>query len=288
MIGALTVDYSSASLQDFPNDSPNIRDRVRVRGSLTAAGVLNASALNYVSQQLPGEPGSAAFLDSFVTSVTSSTSAEVNGHTIILSGDQVCAGPPIAYQLVQVQGLLQADGTATAHEFCEYSYAADVEITGTLSAIDPTLGTLSVLGFAIQPSLVTSVNAAGGAALSAADLRVGDHIVAGGTSGGIDATVLATFLQEDSSQATSIHAERAQLRFQSPLVYVLGRPITITPATAFNNFNPPTDMASFFKNPNFPHLFPDCGPPDFLFSVTQNPDGSLTALSVTAVVPAGC
>jgi hypothetical protein len=103
---------------------------------------------------------------------------------------------------------------------------------------------------------------------------------ASASSGGTDATIFATFLQEDSSQGASIHAEQEQLRFQNPWVYVLGRPITITTTTTFNGFSATTDMASFFKNAPYASAYRDCGPPGLSFSVTQNPDGSLTASSV--------
>jgi hypothetical protein len=290
-IGNLVVDYSSASLQGFAASDPNIGDRIRLRGRRGAGATnLTASSLSYLSPRLAGSPGSIAALHGLVTSISSASAVAVDGYTVALSTAalQSCGSPPALNAVVTLDGMLQANGEVIADVFCfDQPQGTGINVTGRVDAIDPVFGTLSILGFEVQPSITTRVTF-GGKTASLSDIRVGDYVLGQGGGGLVDADILVSQLVRYTSPAsTAIEAANGYYRFADPLVYVEGRPIGTDANTQFSFVGPdgnqtvqPMTRALFFSNPHyFPYWDKICRP-TLRFSVSQNADGSLTATSV--------
>src|SRR5262249_25017731 len=114
---------------------------------------------------------------------------------------QTCGSTLPANSDVMLQGIIGADGTIVANIYC---FAIDTPVAasswqareyspvvqGTIQAIDPTYGTISILGLSAQPSPITRVMDSNGSALSLGDLKVGDAIA---VDGAFDLSVPGSF-----------------------------------------------------------------------------------------------
>lgn len=290
-VGNVSVDYSTAALQEFGAAAPNVGDRIRVRGARpTGATTLKASSVALLAPHLAGAAGSFAALHGLVTAINASSAVVVDGYAVTLSAAalQSCGSAPALNAMVTLQGVLQPDGAITSDVFCFDAPPGwvDLNVTGRVDAIDPEFGTLSVLGFAVQPSLTTRVTSAGATA-ALADIHVGDYVLGQGGGGAAEGNVLVPWLVRYTSPVpAAIDAAYAYLRFADPLVYVAGRPIGTDANTQFSYIGTdsltvkPMTRVLFFSNPHyFPYWDKICVP-TLHFAVKQNSDGSLTAVSI--------
>jgi hypothetical protein len=291
-VGNLSVDYSTAALQNFAAAAPNVGDRMRVRGT-RVAGVptLKAASVTYLAPQLVGAPGGIAALHGLVTAVSPSSTVAVDGYAVTLSAAalQSCGSAPALNVMVTLEGSLQANSTVLADVFC-FDPTPDfalLNVTGRVDAIDANFGTLSVLGFAVQPTITTRVTF-GGATAALADIHVGDYVLGQGGVGPVNGTVLASRLERYTTPVPLvIGAAYDYIRFADPLVYVDGRAVGTDANTQFSfigpDGNPSGEAMSrdlFFSNPHyFPYWDKICTP-SLHFALKQNVDGSLTAVSV--------
>jgi len=216
----------------------------------------------------------------------------VDGYAVALTTAalQSCGSPPALNAMVTLDGVLQANGEVMADVFCFDQPPqgwVSINVTGRVDAIDPVFGTLSILGFEVQPSVTTRVTF-GGKTASLSDIRVGDYVLGQGEGGLIDADVLVPWLVRYTSPVpTVIETAYRYIRFADPVVYVEGRPIGTDANTQFSFVGPngnhsirPMTRDLFFSNPHyFPYWDWMCKP-TLRFSVHQSVDGSLTATSV--------
>jgi len=291
-IANLTIEYAGAQLQGLENGGPMVGQRVRVRGTLAQTpGVLLASSVVGLQMALPGSAGYRAALSGLVTQATPGSHTpyvvQVEGYSTTVqsvSQPDYC-GPPIVNSLAHIEGTLEADGTVSANYLCSYSVSPwpTVGIRGPISAIDPEHGTLTVLGFDVQPTLATQFQSADNLLVAPPVMQVGEIVDVDGDRGAADGTVLAVTLQAFTGAADSV-VQVHGFGFQraDPLVYVLGRAIRLTTNTTFGGLLSSWTESDFFANA-FPRAFHDCGAA-FFFHVDQGADGALSATSISESV----
>jgi hypothetical protein len=281
-IGGLSVDYAAAMLQGFSADGPQAGDHVRVKGSLSGATLIAAS-MAYLSPQLPGSAGDLVSLQGIVTAVASPSEVRVDGYTVSVTNAaiQACGAPPQLGAGAALDGTLQASGEVSAADFCASSLAVTsykhLVITGPVDAIDPSFGTLSILGFDVQPN---------GATPLPSGIKIGDIVQGYGFPGAAPGVLMSPSVEPAPGQTPYIDVYHGFVTYAAnPFIYVLGRVITIPPDVTFGGFPVPMTRSAFFSGPDLNGLTEytgaDCGDAyNFDLSVDRGQDGSLTARSV--------
>ncbi|MCK7510132.1 MAG: DUF5666 domain-containing protein [Desulfobacterales bacterium] len=124
----------------------------------------------------------------------------------------------------------------------------DVSVTGPVTAIDSETATLTVLGFRVQPNVLTTFGSqmVGDAPVnSAGDLRIGDVVAASGTYGGSPGLLLASSVLRVPSREPLIAAGNSG--FARPALTVLGRPVLTNGSTKIDVCGRPADNTWLFS-----------------------------------------
>jgi hypothetical protein len=116
-IGTLSVDYSGAAVSNFPAD-PQAGANVRVTGSRRNGATLQADRVVQLDSALPGAKGDSAYIEGWVTALTSRQEFDVNNHHVVTSTSTSfwpTSGITLSMaSFVQVSGLRRADGGVDA------------------------------------------------------------------------------------------------------------------------------------------------------------------------------
>lgn len=280
--GTLTVNYSQATLRNFPGAGPKEADLVIVRGS-RAAGMteLVASSLTYVPAVLSAANGSDVQLYGLVTSLDA-VSLTVNGQTVQVSdaARQSCPVPLNLNQEVSVIGTVGAGGVVVATFACATQAMVRGElINGTVESIDPAFGTLSILGFRVQPSPTTLLVSVA----TQSQIHVGDAVSAGIAHGSVEDTWAAWRIEEVAAGSTAeIFIVQDDVVLANPSVSVRGRLVATDANTKFTKEQQSISSDQFFAEawraaPGTPN---QCLPAKLQISVSEDAGGSLTALAI--------
>jgi hypothetical protein len=276
-IGGVSVDYTAAMLQEFSAAGPQAGDHVRVRGSLSGT-TLVASSMTYISPHLPSSAGNLVSLLGIVTAVASPSEVSVDGYAVSVTDVAIkaCGVSPQLGIAATLDGTLQPSGDILAADFCGAwlgvrDYKKNVTITGPLDAIDPNFGTLSVLGFNVQPGYATPLPS---------DIKIGDVVQSWGFPSAVPGVLLSNSVGPAPGQTPTIDAYHGLIAYADPFIYVLGHPITIAPDVTFALPVPMTRSAFFSPSQNgiAQETNANCGDAyDFIIPVDRAADGSLTA-----------
>ncbi len=154
-IGTLTVDYSGATLRDFPAGGPQNGDRIEAKGStINARGELVAASL----ERKPAMAADATVqveLEGLVTRLVSATEFEINGRRVRLAPGAVIefegdVRVDLAENVkVEVEGTLNADGILVAVKL-KLKAASGARIAARVDSVDLTARTLKMLGVEIR------------------------------------------------------------------------------------------------------------------------------------------
>jgi len=280
-IGGVSVDYTAAMLQGFSADGPQAGDHVRVKGSRSGT-TLVATSIAYISPHLPGSAGNLVSLLGIVTAVASPSEVSVDGYAVSVTdvAIQACGVSPQLGIAASLDGTLQPSGDILAADFCGTwlgvrDYKKNVTITGPLDAIDPNFGTLSILGFDVQPGYATPLPS---------DIKIGDVVRSWGFPGAVPGVLLSNSVGPAPGQTPSIDAYHGLISYADPFIYVLGHAITVPPGTSFLGFPVPMTRSSFFspgQNGITQDVNANCGDAyNFDISLDRGKDGSLTTRSV--------
>jgi hypothetical protein len=225
--------------------------------------------------------GTVVAMHGIVTHVYSSSLVSVDGYPVKISDTalQTCGSVPPANSDVMLQGTIGANGAIFADIYC---FTVDTPtapglVEGTIQAIDPRYGTISILGFSAQPSPETRVMDSDGSVLSLGDLKVGDAIA-------LDGAYLSAALPFETlgilrlpGVTASLQASVLQLsrdKLADPIFYMYGKPINTDASTAYIGLTRTQFFAGQWKG------YIHC-PASLTVVVRINADGSLTALSIT-------
>ena len=278
-LNGVAIDFSTAQLSRVPAGGPTNGERIVVRAVRPAnSEVLSATSITDDSKIFGAGTGTVVAMHGVVTQLYSASLVSVDGYRISITDTarQTCGSLPPANSDVMLQGMMGADGTIVADIYC---YGLDTPtapglVQGTIQAIDPKYGTISILGFSAQPLPITRVMDSNGSVLSLGDLKVGDAIALGGAYSSA-ALPIETF---GILRLHGVPESRLQFfpdgKLADPIFYMDGRPIYTNSSTAYIGLT----RTQFFAGqwPGNRHC-----PPAFSVSVRINADGSLTALSIT-------
>lgn len=281
-IGGVSVDYTAAMLQGFSADGPQAGDHVRIKGSLSATTFV-ATSMAYISPHLSGSAHTLVSLLGIVTAVASPSEVSVDGYAVSVTDAaiQACGASPQLGTVASLDGTPQASGDILATVFCGSSLMVasykHLAITGPVDAIDPNFGTLSILGYDLQPD---------GATPLPSDIKIGDVVQGYGFPGAVPDVLMASLLGRAPGQTPNIVVYHGFVSYADPYIYVLGRPITIAQDATFE-LPVPVTRSTFFLGPDrngiTQEVNADCGDAwACIIPVDRGADGSLTAHHVAS------
>lgn len=161
MVGTLTINYSGASADDIPGALSN---DLYVEIKSTSTPVNNVLVADKIEVEgdgykgVVGEDGDTVELEGIVTSVNSSTRFALNGQIILLDSQTQYENGTVANIVVdaklEVEGQFDASGTLTAKTI-KFREASAITLSAQVSAINPTLNSVVVLGLSVQINNLT-------------------------------------------------------------------------------------------------------------------------------------
>ena len=183
-LGALSVDYASATLSDFDGAAVADGQLVEVKTSPSAFTAPDFATADQV-ERLPLvelDEGAEVELEGFISRFGSVTDFDIgsltvttNAQTAYENGDSASLAVGVK---VEAEGTVNASGVLLADEIeIEQSEAARIE--GNIEAIDTSQGTITALGVTIHIQTFTELednSALGLDPLTLADLGIGDRI----------------------------------------------------------------------------------------------------------------
>ena len=199
-INALTIDFSAAQLDNFPNGTPEVGQRVEAKGmSLGAGGELLATRVELKDANLGGNDGDLAEVEGFITRFVSATDFDVEGIPVTTTGSTAFVNGTSAdlalNRKVEVEGSLNAAGVLVATEV-ELKLASFIRIEGRVDAVGA--ASVTIFGVVINTNAVTRFEDKSSADLeifNLSNVNVGDYLE---TRGYEDATgVVATQVERD-------------------------------------------------------------------------------------------
>ena len=202
-LGALTVDYSSATLSDFQGaalaNGQYVEVEIDVSGVQSAATVV-ATEVELLTE-LELEVDSDVELEGFIDRFASAADFDVSGfavsttsNTVFVNGDAGSLGLNVK---VEVEGQVDAGGVLVAQRVV-FKPTGAVRVEGTVSAIDESLGTVSTevgLVFTIRALTELEDDRDGVEPFTLADLQIGDYVEVRGFLDG--QTLVAAELERD-------------------------------------------------------------------------------------------
>jgi hypothetical protein len=280
-LNGVAIDYGTAQLSGVPAGGPVNGERISVRAMRPANGeVLTATSIADDSNILGAGIGTVVAMHGIVTQVYSSSLVSVDGYPIKITDSalKTCGSTPPANSDVMLQGIIGTDGTIVADIYCSTIDAPTAPglVQGTIQAIDPKYGTISILGFSAQPLPITRIMDSYGSVLSLGDLKVGDAIaVDGAYLSAAEPIETLGILRLKGLPVSVIQLYPDTLA--DPIFYIGGRPIYTDSSTVYIGL---TRTQFFAGETHWPHWSHFC-PPSLSVVVRINADGSLAALSIT-------
>ncbi len=157
-IGAQQVDYSAATLMDFPGGVISIGDRVRLVGSgLGAADEILATEVVYRGGGTATEDGDEGDIEGLITDFVSPASFTLAGFAVTTNAQTEYSGGTVDDLgnniRIEAEGDFDAGGTLVADQI-EFREEGDASIEATVDSVDAAANTLTVFGVEV---LVTSL-----------------------------------------------------------------------------------------------------------------------------------
>jgi uncharacterized membrane protein YgcG len=210
-INALTVDWSAATLVDFPATGPKDGDLVEAIGTtLDSKGALKATSLGLrTGKDIQPAPKDNLRVEGFVTRFASATDFDVGGLHVTTSAATVFDGgaaTDLALNVsVEVEGTINSAGVLVAAKV-QSRRPADVRIMAQVDAVDAKAGTLELLGIQFTVNYLTRFEDHGDQRVytfKLSDIHVGDWLEVRGTAAASGTSAMATATRIDRRQHES-------------------------------------------------------------------------------------
>lgn len=201
-INGLVVDYSAATLDNFPGGQISEGDFVEAKGqSLGAAGELQASQVELETLIAGVTNGDRVEIEGFITRFVSAQDFDVSGQTVTTTSGTVFEGG-VAADLglnikVEVDGDLDANGVLVASKV-DIRASKAVRAEAMVDSVDAANGSLVVIGITVSTDELTRIRDKSDAdidPLNLTDISAGDFVSVRGDefpagSGNLRATIL--------------------------------------------------------------------------------------------------
>jgi hypothetical protein len=252
-INALVVDFSGATLTDFPATGPKDGDVVEAQGIvLSSTGALNATRLELRSgkEVVPGGSGQVD-LDGLVSRFASATDFDVAGRKVSTSSSTIFDGGTAADLAlnvsVEIEGTLDASGTIQAAKV-QIRRPVDARLTGPVDSVDAAHGTVVVLGIQITVDLMTRYEDHGSGRVNTfnlAHVHTGDWLEVRGEAATADGKSLEATRVDRVQPQSEVQLMGIVASASAPNFQVLATTVATTHNT---NFNHGLNVRDFFAN----------------------------------------
>jgi hypothetical protein len=248
-IGTLTVDYTTATLRDFPAGGPQNGDRVEAKGiTVNAQGELIATSLERKVALAGATTGARVEIEGLVTRLLSPTEFEIDGRRV-----QLPAGTVIEFDgdvrldlaedvKVEVEGTLNADGVLVAVKL-KLKATAGARMAARIDALDATSRTMRMLGVDVRVprgARMRDQSDARVANFTLEALAVGDYVEVRGvelptaaTGAGAGRERLIAVLVERQRPADEVRVRGRASNVARPELQVLGVRVVTSATTRF-------------------------------------------------------
>ena len=211
-INGLTVDYSTAILDDFPAGEPADGDFVEVHGSgFGAGGELIATRVELEDGPFGGVGGDVQVeVEGLVTRFASATDFDVAGQAVTTTAGtefENSAAADLALGVkVEVEGFVDDNGVLVADKV-SLRRENDVRIEGLVDAVDSDAGTVSVFGIPVSVDALTRFEDSSDADIRDFDLddvAVGDFLEVRGVEDPDNAVLAAELRRDDADDEVTV------------------------------------------------------------------------------------
>ncbi len=254
-LGALLVDYSGATLDDFPGGQIGEGDFVEAKGtSLGGAGELLATKVEF-ENAVPGvEDGDFFEIEGFITRFVSETDFDVAGQPVTTTANTVYEGGTAADLglniKVEVEGDVDANGVLVAEEV-DIRRAKAVRATATLDSVDAADSSVVMLGITVRVDALTRIEDKSSAdvdPLTLADVNAGDYVeVRGDEFPAGSGEILATIFEREEPDTETILQGFVESS-SDPSFTILGVTIETGGGTVFRDVNDNVISSTEFFN----------------------------------------
>jgi len=239
MINALIVNYSAANLTGFTSGAPANDDVVEVQGTSFDAGTTTLTATSVDKQMSDAEEAGAhedMEREGLITRFASATDFDVEGEPVTTTSATVYrngTAADLALNVkVEVEGSLDSSNVLVA-DVVSFDRNGGVELQSTVTAVDATAGTLTVLGVQITVTSTTRFEDKSSAQVemfSLSNISVGDTVdVHGFESPAGSGKLVATWLDREPA-STEVEVSARFAAGTSPQFSVFG--ITVDGSSA--------------------------------------------------------
>ena len=252
-INALVVDFSGATLDNFPGGQIANGDAVEAKGTaLSANGALIANKVELEGNPIGGAAGLYVEVEGFITRFASAQDFDVAGTPVTTNGSTVFKGG-VAGDLglnvkVEVEGELNANGVIVA-EKVDIRRAKAVRVTALVDSVNAAGNSLVVLGITFNVDALTRMEDKSNAdiePLTIADLNVGDYLeIRGSELPAGSGQVLAAILEREDVDSRTILQGFVET-VSDPSFTILGVSITTNGGTVFRDTDDSVISASEF------------------------------------------
>ena len=254
-INALVVDYSAATLDNFPSAGTiSNGDPVEAKGATIGAnGQLVATRVEYKGGQYANDDGVHAEIEGFITRFASSTNFDISGIPATTNGSTIYEGGAATdlglNMKIEIEGDFNASGVLVASKI-EFKQGTNIRVTGRIDEVSGS--TITVLNIPITTDgLLTRFEDKSDAdvdPLRVGDLNVDDYIEVRGQefpagSGEISAVLLE---REDPRDRTELRGFVEEGGVNRPALTVLGVTIETDGSTAYRNVSGQTMTVDAF------------------------------------------
>lgn len=254
MLNDLVVDYSGATLEDFPDGQIEDGMRVEAEGTMFGAdGELVATSVEFEDDDLPfgdDDGDDDIELEGLITRFASSTDFDVAGVAVTTNDSTVFengSADDLAEGVrVEVEGERDEAGILVA-DTVSFRPVADIEIEAPLDAVDAEGGSITVLGLTISTTATTQLEDDSDQdteAFSLADLNVGDWVEITAFAG-TDGSLVATQLERDDAEE-EVSVEAPVDSASQPDLVVLGLTVQTDDNTEFEVDDMSVNADDFF------------------------------------------
>lgn len=229
-VGTLTVDYSAATLEDFPGGEIGEGDPVEVHGtSFNAQNQLEATRVEYEEDHIDGEDGDYAEIEGLVTRFASATDFDVSGQAVVTNaGTEFQGGTAADLALdvkVEVEGTFNASGVLVA-DTVEVKSANSVRIETTVDDVDAQSGTVTVFAdLLVKTDSGTQFEDNSDLALerfSVSDINIGDFLeIRGAADPSNSSGLIASRLERDDPEPDD-RLRGVVVSVSRPVIVILG------------------------------------------------------------------
>lgn len=255
MLASLVVDFSAATLDNFPAGQISNGDFVEAKGTaLGANGELLATQVELETFLPDTNDGDRLEIEGFITRFVSAQDFDVAGVPVTTNGGTVFEGGSAADLglniKVEAEGSLDAAGTLVATRI-DIRRAKAVRATANVDSVDTASNSMVVLGITVTVDALTRLEDKSSAdvdPLNLADINAGDYVeVRGDEFPAGSGDILATILEREDADTEAILQGFVE-SVSDPSYSVLGVTIDTNGGTIFRDENDVVISANDFFN----------------------------------------